>query len=113
MYRSNATTCSRTGWFKITRSNVYIAPLILKIDGYPRIHGLVYDLKNGLLKKLDIDFKAYAEKYQSIYSLYETNRDSGLLLSRQADFVKATFNGDGDFMDADKFFTGERSTRLI
>jgi carbonic anhydrase len=79
----------------------------ITLDGYPRIHGLVYDLKNGLLKKLDVDFKAYAEKYQSIYSLYDKT-DMGLLLSRQVDFVKSTFNDDGQVMDADKFFTGMR-----
>ena len=38
--------------------------------GFPRIHGLVYDLENGELNELDIDFDAYVHKYRSIYKLH-------------------------------------------
>ncbi|KAG1683818.1 hypothetical protein DVH05_013116 [Phytophthora capsici] len=35
--------------------------------GFPRIHGLVYDLKNGKLNEMDIAFQSYVRKYRSIY----------------------------------------------
>ncbi|CAH0490247.1 unnamed protein product [Peronospora farinosa] len=38
--------------------------------GFPRIHGLVYDIKNGELNEMDIDFESYVQKYQSIYKLH-------------------------------------------
>lgn len=38
--------------------------------GFPRIHGLVYNLGNGQLKELDINFKDYVKKYSSIYKLH-------------------------------------------
>lgn len=31
-------------------------------NGFPRIHGFVYDIGEGLLKKLNIDFKAEVAK---------------------------------------------------
>jgi len=37
--------------------------------GRPRIHGFVYDIKNGLLKHLDIDFKSQVKQYRDIYSV--------------------------------------------
>jgi carbonic anhydrase len=36
---------------------------------FPLIHGLVYDLKEGLLKELDIDYKGIQAKYRDIYGL--------------------------------------------
>jgi carbonic anhydrase len=30
--------------------------------GFPRIHGFVYDVGEGLLRKLDIDFKSEVKK---------------------------------------------------
>lgn len=38
--------------------------------GFPRIHGLVYNLSDGELKELDINFKEYIRKYSSIYKLH-------------------------------------------
>ncbi|GLD93749.1 hypothetical protein PINS_up002354 [Pythium insidiosum] len=38
--------------------------------GFPRIHGLVYDLKSGQLKELDVDFKSYVKQYSSIFKLH-------------------------------------------
>ena len=36
----------------------------------PRIHGLVFDPKDGVLKKLPISFKETIDKYKHIYDLY-------------------------------------------
>ncbi|RLN51382.1 hypothetical protein BBJ29_000671 [Phytophthora kernoviae] len=38
--------------------------------GFPRIHGLVYGLKNNQLNEMDIDFWSYVRKYRSIYKLH-------------------------------------------
>jgi hypothetical protein len=38
--------------------------------GFPRIHGLVYNIKDGELKELDIDFENYVRKYRSVYRLH-------------------------------------------
>lgn len=37
--------------------------------GFPTVHGWVYDLHNGILKDLDIDFPAVLKDIQSIYDL--------------------------------------------
>jgi carbonic anhydrase len=37
---------------------------------FPMIHGLVYDMKEGLLRELDIDQEGFQRKYSSIYQLY-------------------------------------------
>lgn len=36
---------------------------------FPMIHGWVYELKEGILKELDIDFDDYQRKYRKIYRL--------------------------------------------
>lgn len=36
----------------------------------PKIHGLVYDIADGHLVELDIDFKHYGQKYDDVYRLY-------------------------------------------
>lgn len=33
--------------------------------GYPRIHGFVYDIGEGLLQRLDVDFKTIIKKYDT------------------------------------------------
>jgi carbonic anhydrase len=38
-------------------------------DGYPRVHGWVFDLKTGLLKDLKFDFEGSLNKIQKIYDL--------------------------------------------
>lgn len=37
---------------------------------FPQIHGMVYDIKEGLLRELPIDFDAYAQKFDNVYKLY-------------------------------------------
>jgi carbonic anhydrase len=37
--------------------------------GYPRVHGLVFDLKTGLLKDLNLDFEATLARVQKLYRL--------------------------------------------
>jgi hypothetical protein len=44
---------------------------------YPRIHGLVFDPAEGLLKKLPVDFRGEIGKYQHIYDLYDFDKDKG------------------------------------
>lgn len=54
--------------------NLFANPVVQKKqanDSMPRIHGLVYDVGTGVLKNLDIDFKAEILKYQSVYRLHD------------------------------------------
>ncbi|KNC84089.1 hypothetical protein SARC_03682 [Sphaeroforma arctica JP610] len=39
-------------------------------SGYPLIHGLVYDIGDGLLKELNLDLIGYMKQYRSVYRLY-------------------------------------------
>jgi carbonic anhydrase len=41
----------------------------MRKHGYPRVHGLVYDLSEGLLKELDLDFDQYVNDYEHIYAV--------------------------------------------
>lgn len=38
--------------------------------GQPEVHGFVYDINDGHLHKLDIDFDGYMKKYGTIFNLY-------------------------------------------
>lgn len=40
-------------------------------NGFPTVHGWVYDMKNGLLKDLELGFGAILKKVQEIYNLSE------------------------------------------
>ncbi|TDH67986.1 hypothetical protein CCR75_003468 [Bremia lactucae] len=51
--------------------------------GFPRIHGLVYDLKNGKLNEMDIDFHSYVRQYQSIYQLHPFPKGEAPMLRSQ------------------------------
>lgn len=39
--------------------------------GFPLIHGLVYEIKDGLLKEMNLDLLGYMRQYKSIYKLYD------------------------------------------
>eukprot|EP00736_Rhodelphis_marinus_P006464 Rmarinus@m.16650 len=41
-----------------------------KETGYPRIHGLVYDIKEGRLDELSINVQSYRKRHDHIYKLY-------------------------------------------
>ncbi len=38
-------------------------------NGYPKVYGWVYDMRHGLIKDLNIDFKCILKKIQEIYCL--------------------------------------------
>jgi carbonic anhydrase len=40
----------------------------------PRIHGMTYDIQNGYLKYLDVDFKRELKKYRRIYTVADFDR---------------------------------------
>ncbi|TYZ63682.1 hypothetical protein PybrP1_001322 [[Pythium] brassicae (nom. inval.)] len=42
--------------------------------GFPRIHGLVYDIESGVLKPLEVDFRSYVQKYSRIYRLHSFSK---------------------------------------
>lgn len=42
-------------------------------NGYPRVHGWVFDLKTGLLKDLNLDFEKILHDIQEIYNLTDSN----------------------------------------
>jgi carbonic anhydrase len=44
----------------------------LEHTGFPILHGLVYDIHDGILKELPIDFKELQVKYSGIYSLQKS-----------------------------------------
>nr|CCA23814.1 carbonic anhydrase putative [Albugo laibachii Nc14] len=44
--------------------------------GYPRIHGLAYDIKTGSLKALDVDFQGYLRSFSGIYRLHSFPTDT-------------------------------------
>lgn len=48
----------------------------LRATGFPRIHGLVYDLKHGLLRELNVDFKSFRGRYGTIYEFYDDDNES-------------------------------------
>jgi carbonic anhydrase len=52
--------------------HLYTNPIVQKAQkatGYPRIHGFVYDIAEGLIKDLNIDFKAKVRRMSRLYSL--------------------------------------------
>ncbi|TMW64206.1 hypothetical protein Poli38472_012828 [Pythium oligandrum] len=62
--------------------------------GFPRIHGLVYNIQNGELKELDVDFQSYIKKYRSIYRLHSFPTETPLRRGQlQANMVRALIDG--------------------
>ncbi|KAF4320936.1 hypothetical protein G195_003207 [Phytophthora kernoviae 00238/432] len=62
--------------------------------GFPRIHGLVYDLKNGQLNEMDIDFRSYVRKYRSIYKLHSFPSEEPLRRSQlQGNMIRTLTEG--------------------
>lgn len=49
----------------------------LRETGMPHVHGMVYDIQDGVLKELQIDFRSIMGNLADVYSLYahmhETN----------------------------------------
>lgn len=42
--------------------------------GFPRVHGLVYDIETGVLKPLEVDFRGYVQKFSRIYRLHSFHK---------------------------------------
>ncbi|KAI9914890.1 hypothetical protein PsorP6_007909 [Peronosclerospora sorghi] len=62
--------------------------------GFPRIHGLVYDLQNGKLNEMDIDFDSYVRRYRSIYKLHSFPSETPLRRSQlQGNMIKSLVEG--------------------
>lgn len=62
--------------------NLYRNPIVQKRQhangksGFPRIHGMVYDIRDGLLSELKIDFKAELEKNKLIYGVVKSSKST-------------------------------------
>ncbi|GLE11588.1 hypothetical protein PINS_up024098 [Pythium insidiosum] len=62
--------------------------------GFPRIHGLVYNIKNGELKELDVDFQSYIKKYRSIYRLHAFPTEAPLNRAQlQSNMIRSLIDG--------------------
>jgi len=64
--------------------NLFANPIVQRSQArtdLPRIHGFVYDLENGRLQELEIDFSEKLKPLQAVYSLYEDN-SGGTVLQR-------------------------------
>ncbi len=51
--------------------NTFVQQMRSERNGFPKIHGLVYDIKNGKLNRVEADIPAYLRKYTHIYT-YDT-----------------------------------------
>ncbi|CAN0164299.1 unnamed protein product [Pylaiella littoralis] len=54
--------------------NLFANPIVQKkqaTSSTPKIHGWAYDVENGLLQELKIDFKSEIRKYREVYRLYK------------------------------------------
>jgi carbonic anhydrase len=75
--------------------------------GRPRIHGFVYDIKNGLLKHLDIDFKSQLKKYRNIYEVADFRRYEPIVIDK----VIGSAEGGGDGNTNSAFTSDEEKKR--
>lgn len=67
--------------------------------GFPRIHGVVYNIKDGQLKELEVDYQMYVKKYSSIYRLHSFTTKMPTALTRtqlQANAIKEIGEAQGD-----------------
>ncbi|GBG25988.1 Carbonic anhydrase [Hondaea fermentalgiana] len=64
----------------------------------PRIHGLVFDPANGILKKLPLDFKKEVEIYRELYDLYRLPD----WITRRESYKEATIPEQAGFWDGKK-----------
>ena len=57
--------------------NLYRNPIVQQMQrkhsNFPRIHGMVYDMRDGLLKELKVDFNVEIEKNKEIYGVIATH----------------------------------------
>jgi len=42
-------------------------------NAYPRVHGMVFDPADGILRRLHVDFKEYLRRYQKVYRMYDAD----------------------------------------
>lgn len=60
--------------------NLYRNPIVQQMQrrhpNRPRIHGMVYDMSDGLLKELKVDFNVEIEKNKEIYGVVATHNES-------------------------------------
>lgn len=60
---------------EVQRRRAYTSQRLYKFAApFPRIHGMVFDPKDGILRKLNIDYQSYFEKYEDVYNLYDTDQ---------------------------------------
>lgn len=56
---------------------LYASPVVQRsqaLTGFPTIHPLVYDVGEGYLKELAIDFRKVIRKYRHVYSMYDFSK---------------------------------------
>ncbi|CAM9279750.1 unnamed protein product [Hapterophycus canaliculatus] len=56
---------------------LYNTPVLQKAHaekGGPHVHGIVFDVGEGLVKELDVDFKSLIQKNANIFSMYDFNK---------------------------------------
>lgn len=56
---------------------LYNTPVLQKAHaekGGPHVHGMVFDVGEGLVKELDVDFKSLVSKNAAIFSMYDFNK---------------------------------------
>lgn len=60
--------------------NLYRNPVVQRQQAQtnlPRVHGFVYDIANGILKKLKVDFASLVESEYAIYGVYDKKNGNG------------------------------------
>merc|ERR1719401_522220 len=62
----------KTGDVQRRRSETATRPDLYEC-AFPRIHGMVFEPSDGILRKLPIDFKHYLHKYKDVYQMYEAD----------------------------------------